>query len=139
MKLFLFYDDVEEIVVAATDREDAFKVVEEKYGKEAADLLIMSHMLEYPPDFELTARHLAANIADDPAGRRVAVKGGPGHFRKPLPTRQPTALNTAADVLHQHRNRVAVSAGGKIYELDEVIYGVRDVSLLITTKPIEGA
>lgn len=49
MNLFLFYDDIEEILVSAADRNDAFTVIEEWWGAEAADALIMSRLKEYGP------------------------------------------------------------------------------------------
>lgn len=49
MNLFLFYDDIEEILVSAADRNDAFTVIEEQWGSEAADALILSRLRDLGP------------------------------------------------------------------------------------------
>jgi hypothetical protein len=71
MKLFIFYDGIEEIIVAANDREDAFTVIEEQFGAEAADELIMSRMSEYPDDFQFPV-NIAANLIAH-HGRRIVA------------------------------------------------------------------
>lgn len=50
LRLFLFYDDIEEILVAAADKGDAFAVIEERWGAEAADALIMASLSEVKPE-----------------------------------------------------------------------------------------
>jgi hypothetical protein len=63
VRLFLLTDDVEEFLVAAENRDDVFKVIEEEVGSEQADELAMSHLHEYPDDFELVPGKRADGVA----------------------------------------------------------------------------
>jgi len=72
LRLFLFHDGIEEILVAARDPEDAFTVVDEAFGKGAGDDLITSFMGEYGSE-------VASVIAKR---RRVVLRDKPGRFRK---------------------------------------------------------
>lgn len=67
--LFLFHDDVEELLVAAMDQEDAFQVIQEVWGPDAADELVLSRLSMYP---DLRVQH-----------RGLLGEGPPGKFRQP--------------------------------------------------------
>jgi hypothetical protein len=87
MKLFLFYDSLEEFLVVAKDRNDAFMVIEERYGAEAADELIMSKMIEYPDDFQMAAVLSAADVVASGRGLKswVLLESDPSPRRIPRP------------------------------------------------------
>jgi hypothetical protein len=87
MKLFLFYDSLEEFLVVANDRNDAFMVIEERYGAEAADELIMSKMIEYPDDFQMTSDKTVADVIASGRGLKswVLLEGDPSPRRIPRP------------------------------------------------------
>lgn len=81
MKLFIFHDDIEEIMVAAKDRDDAFVLIEEQYGAEAADELVLSFMDEYPPDMVVTKKgKTAGELAA--VGRRIVEHRGAGEISR---------------------------------------------------------
>lgn len=46
MRLYHFTDDIESLWVAATDADDAFKVIEELWGADAADTLVLSKLTD---------------------------------------------------------------------------------------------
>ena len=87
LKLFVFSDDVEQILISAYDREDAFNVVEEQFGDEAADELIISKLYEYPNNFAMSGSFdaKASDIAQD-QGRGIILNCDP--HRIPLPESQ---------------------------------------------------
>jgi hypothetical protein len=63
--LFLFSDDVEEFLIVAHDREDAFRVIEEHSNAETADELAASVRVdEYPPEFVFPVGDTAAEIVE---------------------------------------------------------------------------
>ena len=71
IRTFLFHDDIEEILVAAIDPNDAFMVIQEAYGKKAADGLILARLTEVacPPGTAVM-------------GRGILATGRPGTFRR---------------------------------------------------------
>lgn len=86
MKAFLFYDDVEEFFVIAADRSDAFFVIEEAFGAEAADELISSRLAEYPDDQPIQPLEGSEmqTVGDFVAkSGRGYKRGMPGTFMKP--------------------------------------------------------
>jgi len=86
LHLYIFYDDVEEILVAAKDRDDAFNVVDEAYApyKNCGDNLILSRLSEYPHDFVFpkgnTAKWMLKKLFKR---RRGLIQAEPGTFVKP--------------------------------------------------------
>jgi hypothetical protein len=63
MKLLLFTDDMEEFLIVAADRTDAFNLIAERAGAEAADELAAStRVYEYPPEFTFRNGDTAATI-----------------------------------------------------------------------------
>jgi len=85
LHLFVFHDDVEEFCVSAYDKEDAFDVIEEQFGSDAADDLIMSRLSCYSDSQEFTDANgdakTAKQIAD--AGRGILMWERPGGIKKP--------------------------------------------------------
>lgn len=79
LHLYLFHDDIEEFLVAAKDKEDAFTVIEEAHGSDAADQLVMSGLHEYPDNFKLQPDKTAGKLASK---RKIVSHGGPGTFIK---------------------------------------------------------
>lgn len=87
LKLFLIYDDVEEFLVAAGDANDAYKVIEEEFGPEAADELACSRLREYPADFVMPGSGQGVPEIVGRGRRLVAwgVPGGEKGWRFPRP------------------------------------------------------
>lgn len=69
LRLFIFHDDIEEIMVSARDGNDAFDVVDEALGDGVADDLILSFLNEYPPEMVVSGSKTASQIAAK--GRRI--------------------------------------------------------------------
>jgi hypothetical protein len=72
MRLFLFHDGIEEVLIGAADTSDAFAVIEERWGADAADELILAHLDEYRDD-------VAASVAPS---RGILGHGDPNTFTK---------------------------------------------------------
>lgn len=85
LKLFIFHDGIEELVVVAKGREDAFIVINEtcnQYTDDPASDLIMSQLTEYPDDFQFDPDSTAKTLVNK-YGRGLLSRGKPGKFKKP--------------------------------------------------------
>ncbi len=85
MKLFLISDDIEEFLIVAADRNDAFMVVEETFNAEAADELCLSKMYEYPDAFEFRPGVTAATVIAEGRGiqTHIVLDGTTRRIMKP--------------------------------------------------------
>jgi hypothetical protein len=84
-KLFLFSDDIEEFLVVAADRNDAFMVIEEKFGADAADELVMSKLYEYPDSFQFREGLTAGEVVAKGRGIQtwMVLENRCGRIKKP--------------------------------------------------------